>query len=142
METSIEKSKLTGIYNLLRLLFGIVPIAAGFDKFTNLLADWTAYINPLMLKVIPLSAGTFMHIAGVVEIAAGIIVLARPKLGAFVVSAWLFCIAISLLASGHFLDVAVRDLVMAAGAFSLGRLAQLVEEKEKSAVTSFASQHA
>lgn len=141
MESSIEKSKIKGIYNLLRIIFGAVPIVAGLDKFTNLLVDWTAYLNPLMLKVIPLNASAFMHLSGIIEISAGIIVLARPRIGSFIVSAWLLCIALSLITSGHFLDIAVRDLVMSAGAFTLGRISLLIEEKEKSVSPSFASQH-
>jgi uncharacterized membrane protein HdeD (DUF308 family) len=63
-----------------------------------------------------------MPIVGVIEIIAGIIVLLRPRLGGFIVMAWLIAIALNLLISGHYYDVAVRDLVMAIGAFSLAKL--------------------
>ncbi|MEO8168659.1 MAG: hypothetical protein ABI623_10455, partial [bacterium] len=70
----------------------------------------------------------FMVIVGVIEIGAGILVFARPRIGAFVVMTWLICIALSLLVSGRFLDVAVRDLVMAIGAFSLANLTSIVDQ--------------
>lgn len=111
-------------YNLLRITFGIVPIVAGLDKFTNLLTDWEQYLNPGIASMLPFSPHTFMLIVGIIEIIAGIIVLVRPALGAFIVAAWLALIAITLLAGGQFLDVAVRDLVMAVGAFTLGRIAR------------------
>jgi hypothetical protein len=63
-----------------------------------------------------------MGIVGVIEIIAGIIVLARPKLGSIIVGCWLLAIAINLLLTGQYFDIAVRDIVMAIGAFSLNTL--------------------
>jgi hypothetical protein len=113
----------------LRALFGFVPIAAGLDKFFNLLTNWEAYLNPLATKVIPISPATFMHIVGVIEIAAGVVVLSHfTKFGAYVVSVWLVAIALNLLVMGRFLDVAVRDLGLAVAAFSLAQLTAVREE--------------
>src|SRR5690349_7053588 len=113
----------------LRVLFGFVPIAAGFDKFFNLLTNWEAYLNPLATKMVPLSPATFMHVVGVVEIIAGIVVLSRlTKIGAYVVTFWLIVIALNLLTMGKFLDVAVRDLGLAVAAFSLAQLTAVREE--------------
>ena len=116
-------SRLRPSFQLLHLVYGLVPIVAGLDKFTNLLTDWTAYLAPWFVNLLPFSAGTFMAIVGVIEIAAGVLVLVKPAIGAYVVSAWLVGIALNLITGGHYLDVAVRDLVMAAGAFVLARLA-------------------
>lgn len=121
--------KLDASWWLLRLTYGIVPIVAGVDKFFNLLTDWTGYISPLALRVIPFSGQTFMHIAGVIEIVAGLIVLSKwTRIGAYIVSAWLVCIALNLLSSGRFYDVAVRDIVMAIGSFCLAKLSEVREE--------------
>lgn len=113
-------------FNLLKLTFGIVPIVAGLDKFTNLLTNWQNYIHPGIAGMMPFAPHTFMMIVGVIEIIAGIIVLAKPAIGGYIVAAWLTLIALTLLASGNYLDVAVRDLVMAIGAFSLARIAKIV----------------
>ena len=118
-------SELTKIQTLLKLTFGLVPIVAGADKFTNLLTDWSQYLNPSLASILPFSAHTFMMIVGIIEIVAGIIVLVKTNIGAYIVSAWLVLIALTLLASGKFLDVAVRDLVMAIGAYSLARITQI-----------------
>jgi uncharacterized membrane protein YphA (DoxX/SURF4 family) len=113
----------------LRVLFGFVPIAAGLDKFFNLLTNWEAYLNPLATKVIPVSPATFMHIVGVIEIIAGLVVLSHfTKIGAYVVTAWLVAIALNLLTMGSFLDVGVRDLGLAVAAFSLAQLTAIREE--------------
>ena len=113
-------------FNLLKLTFGIVPIVAGLDKFTNLLTHWENYIHPGIAGMIPFAPHTFMMIVGVIEIIAGIIVLAKPAIGGYIVAAWLALIALTLLASGNYLDVAVRDLVMAIGAFSLARITKII----------------
>jgi len=118
---------LNSTYTLLKLTFGLVPIVAGLDKFLNLLTDWSAYISPAMKGMLPVQPATFMMVVGVIEIAAGIVVLSRfTRLGAYVVAAWLTLIAVDLILAGRF-DVAVRDLVMAIGAFSLGQIAAIRE---------------
>src|SRR6185503_1651648 len=122
MENSAEIAK---VQTLLKFTFGLVPIVAGADKFTDLLTDWSAYLNPSLASMLPFSAHTFMMIVGVIEIVAGILVLVKTKFGAYLVSAWLVLIALTLLASGKFLDVAVRDMVMAIGAYSLAKLTQI-----------------
>jgi uncharacterized membrane protein YphA (DoxX/SURF4 family) len=126
METLTANQAIKPTFNILKLTFGIVPIVAGLDKFTNLLTDWTQYIHPAIESMLPFSPATFMMIVGIIEILAGIVVLLKPGLGGLVVSAWLVLIALTLLASGHYLDVAVRDLVMAVGAFCMARLAKFV----------------
>lgn len=110
------------VYRVLKLTFGIVPIVAGLDKFTNLLTDWAQYIAPFVVDLLPFSPGTFMAIVGVIEIVAGILVFVKPRIGGLVVAAWLVAIALNLLLGGYY-DVAVRDLVMAVGAWSLAHLA-------------------
>jgi len=126
METINLKQAIRPTYNLMRLTFGIVPIVAGLDKFTNLLTHWSNYLHPGLAGMLPFAPATFMMIVGVIEMAAGVIVLVRPAIGATVVAAWLTLIALTLLASGNYLDVAVRDLVMAVGALSLARIAKIV----------------
>ena len=110
---------------MLRLTFGIVPIVAGLDKFTNLLANWSGYLGTNITGMLPINATAFMKIVGIIEIAAGIIVLIRPLIGAYIVMVWLICIALQLIIGGHYFDVAVRDLVMAIGAFTLAKLTMI-----------------
>lgn len=110
------------VYRALWLTYGVVPIVAGLDKFTNLLTDWTQYIAPFVADLLPFSAGTFMAIVGVIEIVAGVLVFVKPRPGGLLVAAWLVAIALNLLLAGYY-DVAVRDLVMAVGAWSLAQLA-------------------
>ena len=114
--------KVKHLQTLLKFTYGLVPIVAGADKFTNILTNWGQYLNPGLAKILPFGEHAFMMIVGVIEIVAGIIVLAKPQIGAWIVSVWLVLIAFTLIFSGHFLDVAVRDIVMAIGAFVLAKL--------------------
>ena len=115
--------RLNSTWWTLRIALGVAPFLAGLDKFLNLLTNWTQYLNPLALRVIPLSAGTFMRAVGVVEMMVGIAILTRwTRIGAYVASAWLFSIAVNLISTGGFLDIAVRDVVMSIAAFVLGNL--------------------
>lgn len=107
----------TKVWTILKLTYGIVPIVAGLDKFTNILTDWSQYLNPAIAGMLPMDPHTFMMIVGVIEIVAGFLVLFKPELGALIVSAWLICIALTIIASGRYLDVAVRDIVMGIGAY-------------------------
>ncbi len=112
------------IRNLLKYTFGLVPIVAGLDKFTNILTDWSQYISDGMAGMLPFEPSAFMMIVGMIEIIAGILVLTKTKIGAYVVSAWLTAIALTLIFSWSYVDVAVRDLVMAIAAFSLAKLSE------------------
>ena len=111
--------RVSNVRNLLMYTYGIVPIVAGLDKFTHLLTDWSKYLAPVMADIIPFQADTFMYIVGVIEIIAGILVFVKPKIGSLIVGLWLVGIAINLLLTGQYYDIAVRDAVMAIGAFSL-----------------------
>jgi uncharacterized membrane protein YphA (DoxX/SURF4 family) len=126
MEAVSLNNSIGPVFNLLRITFGIVPAVAGLDKFTNLLTNWENYLNPDIAAMLPFTPQVFMMIVGVIEIIAGLIVLVKPAVGGYIVSAWLTLIAITLLASGTYLDIAVRDLVMAISALSLARMAKIV----------------
>lgn len=117
-------TSLAQVFNILKYTFVIVPIVAGADKFFNLLTNWEQYLSPFIENIIPFSGSTFMKITGVIEIIAGLIVLKKPEIGGLIVSAWLVGIALSLLIGFNYVDVAVRDLVMAIAAFSMAQLAK------------------
>ncbi|MDD5541567.1 MAG: hypothetical protein PHX83_00155 [Acidobacteriia bacterium] len=116
-------ARLNGTWWVLRIVYGVVPILVGLDKYFDKLTDWRMYLNPLATRVIPVSPTTFMHIVGPVEIIAGLIVLSRwTKVGAYIVMLWLLSIALNLITMGMFLDVALRDVGLAVGAFTLAQL--------------------
>ena len=110
-------------FMLLRTIFTVAPIVFGLDKFTNLLTDWTRYLAPIATDIIPVSPQIFMYGVGAVEIAAGILVALRPKVGSLVVALWLLGIIVNLLMIPNYFDVALRDFGLLVGALALNRLA-------------------
>jgi len=117
-------TRLTGAALALRAALGLTAALAGLDKFFNLLTDWDRYVSPLAQQMLPVPAGAFLAVVGVIELAVGAAILAvAPRIGAYVASAWLTLVAVNL-ALGGFFDIAVRDVVMAIAAFTLARLVE------------------
>lgn len=109
---------------LLRIAFTVAPILFGLDKFAGVLTDdWVRYLAPAFDDVIPGSAADAMHIVGVVEILAGLVVAVAPRVGGLLVAAWLGGIIVNLLIVGGYGDVALRDVGLLLGALTLARLA-------------------
>jgi hypothetical protein len=109
---------------MLRVTYALAPILFGIDKFANVLTDdWTRYLSSQFNDILPGSAATGMHIVGVVEIVAGIVVAVTPRFGALLVAAWLGGIILNLLLVGGYGDIALRDFGLMMGALTLARLA-------------------
>ena len=111
-------------YRILQFVFVVAPIIAGFDKFFYLLTNWSAYLSPMALRFIDGHDRAFFAIVGIVEIIAGLGVLFKPRIFAYVVSLWLLLILVNLIMTGHYFDVALRDLGLMLSAFALGKLAE------------------
>jgi len=121
-------SRLNAGWWALRIGLGVGPIITGIDKYFDKLADWGMYLSPLATRVVPISATNFMHVIGVVEILAGLVVLSRwTKWGSYIVMLWLLGIAMNLLTTGMFYDLAMRDVEIAIGAFVLSQLTAVRE---------------
>jgi len=111
-------------FQILYLGFIVAPFLAGADKFAHFLTNWDQYLAPVVAGVLPVSAHTFMLLVGIVEMSAAVLVAARPRIGAYVVAAWLFGIIGNLLLIPGYFDVALRDFGLALGALALARLSE------------------
>ncbi len=116
-------------YRILHIGFIVAPTIAGLDKFFHLLVNWDQYLAPQLARVLPMGAHQFMLIVGVIELAAGLLVALKPRIGAYVVAAWLAGIVLNLLILGRFFDVALRDFGLMLGAVALGRLSEIYERR-------------
>ena len=124
-ETAIRReagSAISQAYQLLHVAFVAAPILAGIDKFFHVLTNWDMYLAPRIAALSPIGGHNLMLVVGVVEIIAGLIVLFRPRIGAYIVAAWLFGIIVNLLLVPGFYDIALRDFGLALAALALGRL--------------------
>ena len=109
-------------YQILHVGFVVAPIVAGVDKFFNLLVNWEQYLPSFVNKMVGGHGHELMLAAGVIEIIAGLGVLFKPKVFAYVVSAWLVMIVVNLLMIPGYYDIALRDFGLALGALALARL--------------------
>lgn len=119
-------------YQILHWGFVALPVIAGLDKFAHLLTNWDTYLAPAIANMLGAYAHTFMLVAGVIEVVAGLVVALKPKIGAYVVAAWLAGIIVNLLMGHNNGDIALRDFGLFLGALALGRLAMTYDHQLES----------
>jgi hypothetical protein len=125
--------KVDQAWQLLRAGFIVLPIAAGLDKFFHVIADWEMYLSPAIERLLPVSPQLFMRLSGVIEVAVGVLMATRfTRVAAYLASIWLTAIAVNLVTTGMFYDIAVRDLGLALAAFVLARLTEAREARAAS----------
>ncbi len=123
-------AKVYRVWCALKYTYGLVAIIAGVDKFFNLITVWAQYVNPFFVEILPLQMGALISLVGVIEIAAGVLVLSKyTRIGAYVVMGWFLFIVAQLLLGVGFYDIAVRDFVIAVGAYALAQLTEVKEGK-------------
>lgn len=110
-------------FRILQILFILAPIFAGLDKFLFILTDWTIYLSPLVKKLIPMDARTFIMCIGGLEILGAIGVAWRPRIFSYIMAFWILIVIINLLILGNFLEIAFRDAGLLLAAFAFARLA-------------------
>ena len=111
-------------YSILLFAYTVAPIVAGVDKFFHFLVNWDQYLAPTVARMLPVSGHMFMLAVGAIEVVAGVLVAAVPRIGAWIVAAWLCGIIVNLLLIPGYFDVALRDFGLALGAVALARLAE------------------
>ena len=116
-------------FQVLHWGFVAAPVIAGLDKFFHLLTNWDRYLAPPIANLLPIGAHDFMLVVGVIEMAAGLVVALKPRIGAYVVAAWLVGIIVNLLLAGGYYDIALRDFGLCLGAIALGRLSAVFDQQ-------------
>jgi hypothetical protein len=116
-------------FTLLRIGFTVAPILFGLDKLLDWLVDWRIYLAPEIDDLVPGNAHQALLAVGVIEILAGLVVAVRPKLGGYVVAAWLAGIITNLLLQADHYDIALRDFGLLLAALTLARLAAAFDRR-------------
>jgi hypothetical protein len=125
----IDERKFNILLDTLKYIYGLVPIVIGIDKFFFYIVDWNIYVSPLVAVYFPMViASHFVHLVGVVEIVAGIIILSKyTRFGAYLVAAWIGLVVVDLLTIGGMYDIALRDVAILVGYAAFGYLVELKE---------------
>ncbi|MEO8797841.1 MAG: hypothetical protein ABI551_08150 [Polyangiaceae bacterium] len=116
-------------FQILHIGFVAAPVIAGIDKFFGLLTNWDDYLSPTFASLSPLGRHGTMLTVGVIEVIAGLLVAFKPRIGAYVVAAWLVGIMFNFLLLGRGYDIALRDLGLFLGALALARLSTIYDRK-------------
>jgi uncharacterized membrane protein YphA (DoxX/SURF4 family) len=124
----LVSKELNAAYWSLRVAFGLGPLLAGLDKFTNILVNWEKYLSPMAQHTLPISPTNFMHIVGVVEIIVGLAILfGATRIFGYIAMIWLWCIAANLISTSTYYDIAVRDILLGLSAYALARVTEARE---------------
>ena len=89
IQTRVASNPTYQAYQILHVGFAVLPIVAGLDKFFHILVNWDMYLGPFIARLSPICGHNLMMIIGVIEFVAGILVAIKPRIGAYVVAAWL-----------------------------------------------------
>lgn len=106
---------------LLHIVYSIIPIVFGADKFFNKLTDWEKFLAPQVIQNLPWIPSKSIKIIGAIEIATGILTAISPSIGGYLVALWFALVTGNLVLNGNY-SIAVQDLGLMAGAFSLAKL--------------------
>jgi len=121
----LVSKELNAGYWALRTAFGLGPLLAGLDKFMNLLVDWEKYLSPGVRQMLPISGALFMRVVGGVEIVVGLAILfGASRVFGYIAMLWLWAIAVNLILTGGYYDIALRDILLGMGAYALARVTE------------------
>jgi uncharacterized membrane protein YphA (DoxX/SURF4 family) len=124
----LVSKELNAAYWSLRIAFGLGPLIAGLDKFTNILVNWDKYLSPMAQHTLQISPMNFMYIVGVVEIIVGLAILfGATRVFGYIAMIWLWCIAANLISTGTYYDIAIRDILLGLSAYALARVTEARE---------------
>src|ERR1700758_4269098 len=105
----LVSKELNAAYWAMRVAFGLGPLLAGLDKFTNILVNWEKYLSPVAQRYLPVAPATFMHVVVVIEAIVGLAILCgATRTFGYIAMLWLFAIAANLVSMGTYFDIAVR----------------------------------
>ena len=108
-----------------------LPLVVGLDKLIGFMnVNWEGYLATWVNDIVPGSAADAMMMVGVVELAAAVCVAVAPRIGGYIIAAWLAGIIVNLFSMGNYNDIALRDIGLLIGAVALARLATTYHGKE------------
>ena len=111
----------------LKIAFFLGPFLAGLDKFFHVLTNWDQYLSPIAQHVLGNFSHPFMLIVGVVEMIVGLLIITGwTRVGAYIASVWLLLIAINLITTGQYFDIALRDIGLCLSAFGLAKMTEAI----------------
>lgn len=121
----MNNAKVAHTQLMLQCTYALAPILLGLDKLhLYYIVDWTKYVSPVLMTYIPVTVMNLLVLVGIIEIAVGLLVWFRPRMGAYLVAAWMCVIILNLISMHAFYDIIARDMIIAVGALALAWLSE------------------
>ena len=94
--------------------------------------NWDQYLSPEALQFLSSFSHIFMLLVGIVDTILGLMIIAGlTPIGAYIASIWLLLIAINLAMTGHYFDIALRDVGLCLSAFGLAKLTEAISKRSR-----------
>lgn len=99
-------------FRLLQVMFVAMPMIAGFDKFFHLVTNWDIYVSPLVIQLTHIPAREMTYLWAPLEMAVGLMVALKPRIGSLAAFLMFGLISIDVLATPGHLHLAMLDFCM------------------------------
>ena len=131
--TKSSATRLYLSYFLLKLIYGVIVLVAGVDKFLHILNPSSeSFVSPLITAYLPLSATNIIYLVGIVEIIIGLLILTRfTKIGAYLLMGWYIIIIVDLATLTGFYTLILSNAGHAVANFVLAQLCSILHKYHK-----------
>ena len=124
-----NSQRLNQIWTMTWVVYAIVPIIIGIDKYFYLIVDWNKFVSPFVASII--APSTLISLLGVVEIGSGILMFISPVLTSYMIAGVLGLICINLALIPGYYDVILRDVAIAFSYIVFGLLTELKNKNQE-----------
>jgi hypothetical protein len=123
LDAEVEVSLATyQAYQVLYYTFIALPLVAGLDKFIHVMGTWELYVSPGLASFLHMSPGAVILLAGVIEVLAAVAVALKPRIGSWVITGWMWLVAVNLIGAAGHRDLLIFNLALSAAGFAFTRL--------------------
>ncbi len=114
--SSSDIKKLTIIWWLLKITYGLYWGSIGIDKFFGLVTESENRVGNITLSLLPLSLPRLLQVVGIAEILIAFLILTRwPRYGAYAGITLMVAIVLNLVAMGAHYDIAIHGATIGMG---------------------------
>lgn len=127
----LKENRLYKPWLFLKIVYGLIVLIAGIDKFLGILSPHNENVISLFIKsLIPFPITYFLYGVGIFEIIIGIMILTRATYwGAYLLMAWYLVINLNLVTMNSFYLIIINNMGHAAATFTLAQLTKYLKKK-------------
>lgn len=124
-----NSQRLNQLWTMTWIIYAIVPIIVGIDKYFYMIVDWNKFVSPFVASII--APSTLVSLLGVVEISSGILMFISPAIASYMIAGVLGLICVNLMLIPGYYDVILRDVAIAFSYIVFGMMTDLKNNKSE-----------